>query len=445
MKTLPRFPYFPVQFNKAGQVFDPKEVQALEQHLGSAGTTDLIVISHGWNNDRAEAEDLYERFLTNADAAIVGNAPAGLGARRFAVLGVLWPSKKFADKELIPSGAAGVAGAVPASELTEKLDALVDAFDVPDAAERIARLKKLVPKLDDSESACRQFAAEAQGLVSGVAGNPATDAEDGADSFRAMDPADLFGRMSQPVSFLSPTPSVDEGGAAGIGFGINDGGAAGLMDFVSGVVSGARNVLNLITYYQMKDRAGKVGIGGMNPLLRTIQGARPDLRLHLVGHSFGGRLVAATASAGGIRVSTLSLLQAAFSHYGFSPNWNGQGDSGAFRAVFTGKVVSGPVVVTCTPNDKAVGVAYPLASLLAGQTAAGLGDKDSIYGGIGRNGAQKTTGEAVDTPMLPAGSSYAFQSGKIYNLAADPFVKSHSDVTNPNVVYAVLSAVAVSA
>ncbi len=445
MKTIQRFPYFPVQFNKAGEAFDQAEESALTRHLAASGTTDLIVISHGWNNDWAEAEALYETFLTNADAAIAKDSPSGLGARRFAVLGVLWPSKKFADKELIPSGAAGIGGAVPTSDLIEKLNDLADAFDAPDSAGRIARLKALVPRLEDSSSACREFAEEARNLVAGAGAGTGTGssaaAEDGSESFLSMDPADLFDRMSQPVSFASPAPSDGGGGAAGIG--INEGGAAGIMDFISGALSGARNILNFTTYYQMKERAGRVGVGGVNPMLRRIQADKPGLRLHLVGHSFGGRLVAATASAGGIAVSSLSLLQAAFSHYGLSPNWNGRGDAGAFRGVFTGRIVSGPAVVTCTVNDKAVGVAYPLASLLAGQTAAGLGDKNSIYGGIGRNGAQKTP-ESVDMAMHAAGTSYTLQAGKIHNLEADLFVKNHSDVTNPNVVFAVLSAVAAS-
>ena len=44
----------------------------------------------------------------------------------------------------------------------------------------------------------------------------------------------------------------------------------------------------------MKDRAGVVGKHGLNPLLRGICAplAR-TLRIHLVGHSFGGRLVTA--------------------------------------------------------------------------------------------------------------------------------------------------------
>ena len=69
------------------------------------------------------------------------------------------------------------------------------------------------------------------------------------------------------------------------------GGAAGIGDFFSGIKAAARRILNYATYYQMKERAGTVGAGGLNPLLRELRAAAPELRIHLVGHSFGGRLV----------------------------------------------------------------------------------------------------------------------------------------------------------
>ena len=141
-----------------------------------------------------------------------------------------------------------------------------------------------------------------------------------------------------------------------------------------------------------------------------------------------------------LSVRSLSLLQAAFSHYGFAKNWDGKGGNGFFRRVVERNAIAGPVIVTCTTNDTAVGVAYPLASLIGGQTAAGLGDKDSKYGGIGRNGAQKTP-ETVDAQMVEAGGAYALRPGKLHNLNADAFIKDHSDVRNRRVAYAVLSAV----
>jgi len=49
--------------------------------------------------------------------------------------------------------------------------------------------------------------------------------------------------------------------------------------------------------------------------------------------------------------------------------------------------VAGPILITHTANDKAVGIAYALASRISGQTGAALGDATDVFGGIGRNGA----------------------------------------------------------
>lgn len=438
MKSIPMFPYFPVQFDKEANVVKAAEVNALARHLTQAGTTDLLVLSHGWNNDMAEADALYEELLSNAAALVTEGKLPTLSGRKFAVLGVLWPSKKFADKELIPSGAAGVASTIEVEELRAKLDDLADAFDAPDAAAKVERLKGLLPRLEDSDAACREFAQVARALVT----KKSLDEEDGSRRFMDMEALDLFRTLAQPVTFVATATPADTGGAAG--FGIGEGGAAGLGDIFSGVLSGARNVLNYTTYYQMKERAGLVGAKGVNPIVRRLLDAHPTLRVHLVGHSFGGRVVTATVAGSDadrtLPVSSMSLLQAAFSHYGFAKNWDGEGNDGFFRRVVDKRLIAGPAIITCTVNDKAVGLAYPIASLVGGQTAAGLGDKDSKYGGLGRNGAQKS--DAIDELLLEAGRPYVLKAGKFHNLNADRFVKDHGDVSNRNVAYAVLSAVA---
>ncbi|MGH7343132.1 MAG: hypothetical protein ACREKH_21810, partial [Candidatus Rokuibacteriota bacterium] len=226
------------------------------------------------------------------------------------------------------------------------------------------------------------------------------------------------------------------------------GGAAGLTgDFFGGIMNGARSVLNLTTYYAMKERAGTVGLKGFHPVLRELRAAKPALRIHLVGHSFGGRLVTAAADglAGqpAVGVSSMSLLQAAFSHNAFATKFDKKND-GAFRKVVTEGKVTGPIIVTHTRNDQAVGRAYPIASRLAQQKAAALGDENDIYGGIGRNGALvKFTPEAVNAKLLAVATAYDFSGGKrIHNLIADQFVSGHSDIAGAEVTQAVLSAIA---
>jgi hypothetical protein len=91
-----------------------------------------------------------------------------------------------------------------------------------------------------------------------------------------------------------------------------------------------------------------------------------------------------------------------------------------------------------------VGLAYALASRMAGQDASAIGDRDDPYGGLGSNGARDTA-EAVDGPALASGGTHyspAIGSSRIHNLLADRFVSGHSDIANDAVAYAILNAVA---
>ncbi|MGH8527902.1 MAG: hypothetical protein ACREXY_27895, partial [Gammaproteobacteria bacterium] len=78
-------PYSTAEFDKEGK--------PLTQPTVPAGSTDLIVISHGWNNDRNEAEELYRKLFENF-VDVTANDPA-IKQRKIAVIGVIWPSKKL--------------------------------------------------------------------------------------------------------------------------------------------------------------------------------------------------------------------------------------------------------------------------------------------------------------------------------------------------------------
>lgn len=452
------FPYFEVEFSKDGEVHDPDQVKALRNALKPGDPTDLLVISHGWNNDMAEARNLYKGFLASFRKRLDAGVP-GTVNRKFAVMAVLWPSKKFAEKEFIPSGAAGTS-ALPDKVVLEALDELKGTFGKSAAKSKAAdaaleKAKALVPKLENSPAARKEFADLIRGVVSKDAFD--NDGADAAPDFFKLDGADLMQRLEKPAPIGAPA-SAGKGQAAGVGgaasgpgmgggLGQGAGGAAGIGSFFSGIKSAAMKLLNLTTYYQMKNRAGVVGAKGLSPILRGIRSQLSNTRIHVVGHSFGGRLVASASLFLGKNdlnptatyVDSMSLLQAAFSHYGFAQKWDGKLD-GLFRPVLAAKLVKGPIILTCTSNDKAVGLAYPIASLTAGQIAAGIGDKNDKYGGIGRNGAQKTP-EAVDGKLLPVDKPYEFQAGRIHNLLADAYVKNHSDITGEEVAYAVLAAI----
>ena len=130
----------------------------------------------------------------------------------------------------------------------------------------------------------------------------------------------MVDKLGKPASLVSaPTGPADAGGAAEIGGGLTPppsmlgntggaadiggpltppgGGAAGIGSFLSGAQAGALQLANYATYYLMKGRSGTVGAQGLCPVLRRVRERRPAIKLHLVGHSFGGRLVASATAA----------------------------------------------------------------------------------------------------------------------------------------------------
>ncbi|HEX9965841.1 MAG TPA: hypothetical protein VGB04_12770 [Allosphingosinicella sp.] len=372
-----------------------------------------------------------------------GGHPAGGAGRRFAVLGIYWPSKKFADAALRPDADPdGVAmsvddGGIPSDVLRAALDQLGSLLDLREDP-RLGEAKAAADEVGSGAEAERRFVDSLRALLP----DSSDEQDDQSDIFWSADGPELLSALEAPVS-LPPAPPSDEGGAAGFamsGGGEDDGGAAGLLGSLAGRAAGALRLLNYATYYVMKERAGVVG-RGLNRLLAEVRAARGDLRIHLVGHSFGARVVAAAVDGPQpLRPSSLSLLQGAFSHNAFADEV--QGRRGFFRGVVADGKVAGPIIATHTRNDKAVGIAYAIASRLANDVAAGVGGPDDVFGGIGRNGAMRLA--AAEHRMAELGgpdSAYPpFDPGIVINLKADPFIANHSDVANPAVANAVLSA-----
>jgi hypothetical protein len=427
---------FDVEFRKDGSIHDRKAVDALIASLG--GLTDLLVISHGWNNDKAEATSLYDAFLDSVEEVAKLKLVPGLEPKKLGVLRVYWPSKKFADSQLIPGG--GAAGLTQAQDpvllgLIDELkrDPLLlgGSESDPSRDAQLERAKELVPKLRTVDGQ-RDFVSAIRAVL--VAGEQHPD--DGSAEFFSLPAEQLFTRLKEAIPLVTASAA---GGATSI-----EGGAAGLLgDLFDDVTAAARRIANYATYYQMKARAGLVGRNGLADVLNSVRTRRPELPLHLVGHSFGGRVVTAAAAKlpANSPAVTMLLLQAAYSHNGLAAKFDGEHD-GAFRTVLADRRVSGPVLITHTKNDRAVGIAYPIASRIAHDAASALGDANDPYGGMGRNGAQHS--DAVPGALKAVPGTYDFTRNRVYNLLADRFISGHSDVTGFQVAQAFLRALAVS-
>jgi hypothetical protein len=440
MNNISSISYVAARFDKDGTALNKQEVTL------PAGTTDVIVVSHGWNNTEEQADRLYTELFTNFATV----ASDQLQKKKIAIVGVIWPSKKFTDvveaavaEQARGGGAAfGTSSAAADETIRAKLDVIATMFDKK-AAKKIRAAKNQIAKLESDLAARRKFVDELRSLLD----KSAAHEEDNSKLFFQLDGSVMLEKLKMPTPLVS-SGAGGGGGAASLGAHPSTtptGGAAGWGDVFSGIKAGAIRFLNYLAYYEMKKRAGTVGQAGVGPMLDRL--ANNVQRIHLVGHSFGGRVVAAAAAASTTdKLQSLSLLQAAFSHNGFSKSMNG-----FFRGVVDNQRIKGPILVTYTPNDRAVGIAYPVASRLSGTVASAFGDANDKFGGLGRNGAQKMDpGEVVPgvDRLLPVAGSYAWQSGRFHNLESSKYIvdpnggDAHGFVTGKEVAWAISRAIA---
>jgi hypothetical protein len=397
----------------------------------------VLVLVHGWNNDMVVARRLFTA-LSGSVAAATEQVP-GADARRIAVVGVLWPSVRWADDDHLAGGGVGLG-----DEEAELLAAIAASVEDPVIA---TELEALVPQLEESAAARARYLELLRERL------PEPDQLGRRGRWRATraprqlrrgDPEEVFRDVSGPAGDLEGTGEAS-GGAAVVDLGAVpdgsawEGGAAGLG--LGGILRGARTLLNLTTYYTMRRRAGR----RRRPRRRRAA-ARPGGRC--AGHASPPRRPLLRRPGRGRRGRCRSDRPQRDPAAGrVQPPRPRAGprrarQRRAFRAVLAPDLrLTGPMLITHTANDKAVGLAYAAASRLARQRASGFGGPNDVYGGIGRNGALRTP--EVVTPageLLPVGARYDLRPGRVHNLRADRAIRSHSDVTGPEVGYALLTA-----
>lgn len=261
--------------------------------------------------------------------------------------------------------------------------------------------------------------------------------------FLVADPVEVCALFTEA---LEAEAGRTEGFGEGSPEGFRDGPVEGFGEGLGRYWKGAREVLRQATYYVMKKRAGHVGEFGLGPLLGEVARAAPRLRVHLVGHSMGARLVAYALKglpSGARPVASVTLLQGAFSHYAFADRLpHDAGRAGALRELQNR--VRGPVVACYSRHDTALGVFYPLASRLAGDSAsltraAGLlGSGDPRWAAIGHDGVQAVPGTVVRS-LATVLREESPASGCVSVDTAD-VVRSHSDICRAELARVVVSA-----
>ncbi|MEV4435716.1 serine-threonine protein kinase [Streptomyces sp. NPDC049585] len=438
-------PYWELTFDAEGRC-DPGERDALLGGVAQNGLSDLVVFSHGWNNTRTSATALYRRFFAPFPTLLAGAAhPGGLG-----YTGVIWPSMRFTDEPVpdfpaSPATATALDAAWPVLE-PATLQALARVF--PGSEALLDRLAELLERRPDDPAALAEFVGLARRLT--TAGRQGAADGGAGSSVWAYDLEEGAGEPAEPTMF-SGDP---ERACAAFAEALSLAGVArtDLFGAVRRLWSGALELLRQAAYWEMKRRAGVVGQAGLGPVLGALAMRCPGVRVHLVGHSFGARLVAFALRGLPVDarcVGSLTLLQGAFSHYAFAsrlPFDSGKG--GALRELQAR--VNGPVVCCHSRLDTALGVLYPLASLISGDADSVrpetlLGVDAARWGAMGHDGVQAVAGtaratlaEALAGP-LPATGCVNVDAAAVVRLGGPP-TGAHSDICHAELARLVLLA-----
>jgi hypothetical protein len=436
---LAGFPFWELDFDEKGAPVAGAD--ELLEEVPAQKVTDLFVFSHGWNNDRKRALSLYERFFEQVRPLLDQAPPPG---RSFGVAGIIWPSMRWIDEELPaePGGGAAAFTTAAASD-REVVESLKEVYPGESEQHALNQLADLLESRPEDEAALERF----QELLGQLAGGPdaAESEEDNFEQGLVQDnPKKVFRQAARAAEDGRAGGGFDEGGAAVF----DAGGAAGLGDEWDSIWEGAKQALRQTTYWEMKKRAGFVGKDGLGPLLSKLNARTPELRIHLVGHSFGARLVSFSLSgldtSAGSPVKSLLLIQGAFSHYAFAESLpHDPKRSGALAGM--AERVEGPIVVTHTAFDTAVGRFYPMGSLASGDDAAGVDEWMERWGAMGHDGAQAV--DAADVPLGAVSTKYELAPGRFLNLGADDIIRhghppsgAHSDIFHPELAWACLAA-----
>ncbi|MFJ3520024.1 MULTISPECIES: serine-threonine protein kinase [unclassified Streptomyces] len=426
-------PYAELTFDSEGDVD-----RVTQGAVARMEATDLLVFAHGWNSDRSTATRLYDRFF----APFPGLVGSGV---RLGYVGVVWPAMRFSD-EPIPDFDAPGALAATGEGITPDPYALdphtrraLGQF-WPERRAELDRVAELLQERPDSAAAFIEFGALVRELA-GVDAVPAAVApevpaiftDDVLEVCRALSAALL--RAGAPASADADGPGFTAGGP-----GFTAGGG------LRGLWGGAKELLRQATYYKMKKRAGVVGERGLGPVLAQLAAVRPALRFHLVGHSFGARVVSFSLRAVPDRaryVKSVTLLQGAFSHYAFADRLpHDKANGGALRGLQ--RRVDGPVVACHSPHDSALKVFYPLASRMAGDSAGLLGF-DERWGAIGHDGVRAVPGAprlSLDTALregVPTAGCVSVDAGSVVRRGGAPS-GAHSDICHEELARLVVAA-----
>src|SRR5215210_2743937 len=212
---MPPMDHWEVGFDERGQA-SQADVDKLLRELPGKDLTDLFVFAHGWNNDRRQARRLYDLYFDQVPGLLARDGSAA----RVGSLGVVWPSKRWADEPEPTAGADGggavglgvgaLADAGPPPSDPVLVEDLKDVFEGTERQAALDELARLLEERPEDPAALARFQALMKELATESDAGPAGE-DQGELALLTDDPEEVFGRFADAV------PQTGEGGPAGLG------------------------------------------------------------------------------------------------------------------------------------------------------------------------------------------------------------------------------------
>ncbi|WP_088346880.1 MULTISPECIES: hypothetical protein [Rhodomicrobium] len=430
-------PFYIIRFDASGQCISPQTREHMLRDLAAGDYTDVLLFSHGWNNDWEDATGAYQRFVTGFHA-FTGAQGRGLPASyKPLFVGVFWPSVSL----VLPWEQAPNIASAPGLEdaaADPELAAIAELLGEPERA-RFLALAGQTARLDTAQ------ARELAGLFVQIL-NPLDDISLQPQPKLTADELLTVWRAAPPLSSPAAAgtgkadPAPDGAGMVGThppaaGPGAQ---AASFLDSLD-----PRWLVRLATVRIMKDRAGVVGANGVASLLQDLVAAKPA-RVRGIAHSYGAKLLLTALVRAELtrRLQSVLLLQPAVSYLSFAPD-AGQGRSGGFRPVLA--KIDQPILSTFSRADTPLYRIYHHAV----RRAADIGEMQiasdgvpSRYAALGGYGpAPLRGGESLLQPLPDPGAAYPAPGPalRIVGLDGSAGIHGHGDVANGHTFWALLN------
>lgn len=414
---------FLLRFGKDGMLESPQTAKLAVE--AAAEASDVFVFSHGWNNIYGDALRNYTQFAKGFIAQreqFSRDVPDGY---RPVLIGIVWPSTWFVLKS--EQGPIIAGGDERAAATEAMLDEVTDGWD----AESRARLLELV---DGVDSIGEDVAREVAEIV--VASWP--DDDDGTsstpnvdniiDAWRRIEGGGDIQYEEEEVGILVADDEAKNAAEAH---------AAGRFSF------DPRVILRMGSVWGMKGRAGDVGMHGVGPLLTLM--ARPGVRIHLIGHSFGARVmlsaVAHSPALDDHPAYSMLLLQPAVNRWCFATKVVGKDVQGGYAHV-PDRVIQ-PIIATRSTFDKPLHEVFHLA--LRGDnlgeiktSAVGDTERYGALGGYPPLGIPVATDDvhAAGVPYDLGFPQRVLSLDGSLHLDGKPAIDDHGDINSPVIWWA---------